>query len=58
MVIDLAVDVDRVRDVHVGAERPADALGDDGLAVAGRAVEEQRLARVHRRPELVEHRPG
>ena len=26
-----------------------------GLAVAGRAVEEQRLAGVHRRPELVEH---
>ena len=29
---------------------------DDGLAVARRAVEEQRLAGVHRRPELIEHR--
>ena len=52
----LAVDVDGVRHVHVGAERAADPFGDDGLAVAGRAVEEERLARVHRRTELVVHR--
>ena len=45
-----------MRHEHLGAERAADAFRDDGLAVAGRAVEEQRLAGVHRRPELVEHR--
>ena len=52
----LAVHVDCVRHVHLGAERAADAFRDDGLAVAGRAVEEQRLAGVHRGPEQVLHR--
>ena len=52
----LAVDVDGVRHEHVGAERPADPFGHDGLAVSGSAVEEERLARIHRRPELIEHR--
>ena len=52
---DLAVDVDRVRHVHVAAERPAHAFGDHRLAVAGRAVEEHRLAGVDRRAELLEH---
>src|SRR5262249_2854046 len=51
----LAVDVDRVGDVHVAAERAADALRDDGLAVARRTVQEQRFARVHRRSEPVVH---
>ena len=45
---DLAVDVDGVGDVHVPAERPADPLRDDRLAVSRRAVEKQGLTRVHR----------
>ncbi len=52
---DVAVDVDRVRHVHVAAERAAQAFGDHGLAVSGRAVEEHRLAGVDRRAELLEH---
>ena len=40
----------------LAAERAADPFGHDRLAVAGRAVEEERLRRVDRRPELVEHR--
>ena len=52
---DLAVDVERVRDVDVAAEHAADALAHDALAVSGRAVEEHRLARRDRGPELIEH---
>ena len=52
---DLAVHVDDVGHVHLHAERPPDPLGQDGLAVAGRAIQKQRLARIDGRPQLVEH---
>ena len=51
---EVPVDLDRVRHVHVAAEGASHALGDHGLAVTGRAVEEHRLARVDRRAELLE----
>ena len=36
-------------------EEVADRLGNDGLAVAGRPVDEQRVGAVDGRPELIEH---
>ena len=51
-VVDLnqaAVHIERVRDPHRAGQDVADALRDDGLAVAGRAVDEERVARVDRR---------
>ena len=53
---DVAVHVDRVRDVHVAADRRAHAFGQHGLAVSGRPVEKHGLAGVDRGPELLEHR--
>jgi hypothetical protein len=53
-----AVDVDRVRDEHLAADRAAHPFGNHRLAVAGSTVEEDRLAGVHRRPELLENRVG
>ena len=50
----VAVDLDRVRHVHVAADGSSEALRDHRLAVARRAVEEQRLAGVDRGPELLE----
>ena len=51
----LAIDVDRVRQIHVAAERPAHALGDDRLAVSGRPVQEDRFSGVDGGAKLVEH---
>ena len=45
----------RVRDGDVAVEQVADRLRDDRLAVAGRAVDEHRVAAVDRRAELIEH---
>ena len=55
---DLAVRLDGVRDVDGVAHEPRDALGDARLAVAGVAEEEDRLRRVDRRADLVEHLVG
>ena len=52
---DLALDRDRVRHGDVAVEQVADALRDDRLAVAGRAVDEQRVAGVDGRPERIDH---
>ena len=43
---------------HVVLVNPQDALGDAGLAVAGAAVEEQRLVADERGPQLVEQFVG
>ena len=51
---DVAVDVERVRHVHLAADGAAHAVGDHRLAVAGRAVEEHGLVRVDRGAELLE----
>ena len=51
---DVAFDLDRVRDGDVAVEQVVDGLRDDGLAVAGRAVDEHRVAGIDRRSELVE----
>jgi len=51
---DLVVDLDAVGDVGLAAEHARDGLGEARLPVARRAVEEQRAARVHRGPQLVE----
>jgi len=51
---DVSVHFDGVGHVHVPANRPSQAFGDDGLAVAGRAVEKQRLARIDGGAELFE----
>src|SRR5262245_47205813 len=48
------VDVDRMRDVHVAAERAAHAFRQHRLAVSGRSVEKHALAHVHGRAELLE----
>ena len=52
----LTVHIEGVRNVHLLAERAADAFRDHRLPVAGRAIEKQRLAGVHRRSEALEHR--
>ena len=52
----LPVDVDGMRHEHVAAERAAHALGEDGLPVAGRAVQKHGLAGIDGRPELFEDR--
>ena len=54
----LAIDVERMRHEHVGAECATDPFGDDGLAVTRLAIEEQRLPRIDCRSELVQHRPA
>jgi hypothetical protein len=54
----LAVHLDGVRDEHLAGQQVGDDLGDGGLAVAGRAVEEHRAAGVDGRPELVEEAAG
>ena len=52
---DLALDRDRVRHGDVAVEQVADALRDHRLAVSRRAVDEQRVTGVHRRPEGIDH---
>src|SRR6185369_4126870 len=51
---DLALDLEAMRDVDDILEDAADLLGDRGLAVAGRAVEQHRAAGIDRRPDLVD----
>src|SRR5207302_10051623 len=52
---DLPVHVERVRHVHVAAQRAAHPLTEDRLAVSGWTVEEHGLAGVHRRSEPLEN---
>ena len=52
---DLPLDLERVRDRDVAVEQVANRLRDDRLAVAGRAVDEQRVAGIDGRAELIEH---
>ena len=52
---DLALDLEGVRHVQVAVQQLLDGLGDDGLAIAGRPVDEHRVAGVDRGPELVHH---
>ena len=51
---DVAVHVDRVRHVHLAADRAAEPLGDHRLAVPGLSVQKQGLVRVDGGPELLE----
>jgi hypothetical protein len=55
---DLTGIAQRVGDVDVVAHGGADAFGDGGFTVAGRAVHQDRAPRGHRRPELVDHAFG
>ena len=52
---DLPLDFERMRNRDVAVEQVANRLRDDRLAVAGRAVDEQRVSGVDRRAELIEH---
>ena len=52
---DLPLDLERMRDRDVAVEQVANRLRDDRLAVAGRAVDEQRVAGIDRGAELIEH---
>ena len=52
---DLPLDLQRMRNRDVAVEQVANRLRDDRLAVAGRAVDEQRVAGIDRRAELIEH---
>src|SRR2546425_185031 len=52
---DVAVDVDRMGNVHVAADGAAHAFTNDRLAVSRRPVQEHRFAGVHRRAKLLEH---
>ena len=51
----MPIDVDRVRQVHVAAQRAPHAFREHRFAVSGRPVEKDRLARVHGRAELLDH---
>jgi hypothetical protein len=50
---DLPVHLQAVGDVGLAAEHGGDGLGQRGLAVARRPVEEERARRVHRRAQLL-----
>ena len=52
---DLPLDFEGVWNRDVAVEQVANRLRDDRLAVAGRTVDEQRMAGVDRRAELIEH---
>ena len=52
---DLAVDFERVRNVDLAVQQIPNRLCDDGLAVAGRSVDEERVPGGYRGPELVQH---
>ncbi len=52
---DVAVHVERVRHVHIAADRAAHAFGNHRLAVSRGSVEEHGLAGVDRRAEVLEH---
>ena len=52
---DFAIDHQRVRHGDRADQQVAQALGQVGLAAAGRAVQEQRAARIHAGADLVEH---
>ena len=51
----LSIDVERVRQIHVAAERPPHALRDDRLAVSRRPVQEDRFAGVDGGAKPIEH---
>src|SRR6185369_10249107 len=55
---DLPFDVDGVWHVHMAAERAAEALADDGLAVTRGAEQKDGLSRVDGGPQLVEQAAG
>ena len=52
---DLTLDLHRVGNGDLAVLQVPDRLGDDRLAVSGRAVHEHRVSGGDRRPELVEH---
>ena len=52
---DLPLDLERMRNRDVAVEQVANRLRDDRLAVAGRAVDEQRMPGIDRGAELIEH---
>ena len=52
---DVPFDFDRVRNGDLAVEQVPDGLGDHGLAVAGRAVDEHRVSGGDRGADLVEH---
>ena len=49
------IDHDGVRHGDVAMQQAAQALGQVGFAAAGQAMDENRAARIHGRPQLVEH---
>jgi len=56
---DLTVNINGERNPQIAAQdNTAHRFGDRGLAVAGRAVQEDRLAGIDRRADLVEHLRG
>jgi len=49
-MVTAAVDVDRIRHVHVAAQSASHAFRNHRLAVPGRAIQKDRAAGVDRRP--------
>ena len=54
----VTVDVDSVGHVHLATKRVPHAFREHRLAVARRAIKKDRLTRVHRGTELLQHLVG